>query len=46
MLPRQIISNIPQSYEDALKAGDLFFFPSTVIKLVDSDIEVRTHPWQ
>lgn len=39
MSPRQIISNIPQSYEAALKAGDLFFFPSTVIKLVDSDIE-------
>jgi ATP adenylyltransferase len=37
----EIITSIPQKYELALKSGDLLFFPSTVTKHTESDIDVR-----
>lgn len=37
----EIITSLPQKYEAALKSGDLLFFPSTVAKCTESDIDVR-----
>jgi ATP adenylyltransferase len=35
-----IISKVPERFDNALKSGDLLFFPSTTTKHVDSDVEV------
>ena len=35
-----IILKVPERFDNALKSGDLLFFPSTVTKHIDSDIEV------
>ncbi|CAA7261732.1 unnamed protein product [Cyclocybe aegerita] len=34
-----IVTKIPERFDGALKSGDLLFFPSTVAKHVDSDVE-------
>jgi len=34
-----IILKVPERFDNALKSGDLLFFPSTITKHVDSDIE-------
>ncbi|KAJ8077213.1 bifunctional AP-4-A phosphorylase/ADP sulfurylase [Marasmius tenuissimus] len=39
MLPPEVIAKIPSQYEQALDAGDLFFFPSTVHTHSESGIE-------
>ena len=41
MSPQNIISDISGCYDRALLEGDLFFFPSTVHKHKESNIEVR-----
>lgn len=38
----EIISRLPGSFANAVKSGDLLYFPSTVSKHIDSEIEVRT----
>jgi hypothetical protein len=37
-----IILKVSERFNDALKSGDLLFFPSTTTKHVDSDIEVTS----
>ncbi|KAF8973074.1 ATP adenylyltransferase-domain-containing protein [Flammula alnicola] len=39
MTHNDIISKVPAHFDNALKAGDLLFFPSTVVKHADSNIE-------
>jgi hypothetical protein len=41
MSPDDIISHIPHVFDKALSEGDLLFFPSTVYKHEESNIEVR-----
>src|ERR1700733_16038654 len=41
MLPGDIITHIPGSFDKALSEGDLFFFPSTVYKHEESNVDVR-----
>ncbi len=36
----ELVRQIPTSYEKAVTSGDLLFFPSTVHKHVDVDVEV------
>jgi hypothetical protein len=36
-----IIAKVPGQYEDALKSGDLLHFPSTIVKHIELDIDVR-----
>lgn len=36
-----IIKKLPEAYESALKSGDLFYFPSTIEKHNELDIDVR-----
>lgn len=38
--PTAIIAKLQSSFENAHNAGDLLFFPSTVVTYTDSDIEV------
>jgi len=42
----EIIASLPQKYEVALKSGDLLFFPSTIAKCTefDVDFEIRVCP--
>ena len=40
MAHSDIILKIPERFDNALKTGDLLFFPSTVAKLADLDMEV------
>ena len=37
----EIIANLPQKYEVALKSGDLLYFPSTVTKYTETGVNVR-----
>lgn len=40
MAHTDIISKLPSCFDNALKSGDLLFFPSTSARYTDSDIEV------
>ena len=35
-----IVSSIPSRFGNALKTGDLFFFPSTIEKHIEQEIQV------
>jgi len=39
-----ILLKVPERFDNALKSGDLLFFPSTLTKHIDSDIEVIPEP--
>ena len=39
MSHRDIILKIPERFDNALKTGDLLFFPSTMAQLADLDME-------
>ena len=41
MSPQDIISKVSTSFDKALDSKDIFFFPSTIIKHAELDIEVR-----
>jgi hypothetical protein len=41
MLPYDIITHLPGSFDKAVLEEDLFFFPSTVYKHEESNVEVR-----
>ena len=36
----EIIARLPEAFDKAQEAGDLYFFPSTVHKHVENDVEV------
>jgi hypothetical protein len=40
MLAADIVSRIPDAFDKALSDGDLLFFPSTVYKHEESNVEV------
>lgn len=37
---KEIISKLPEAFDKALEQGDLLFFPSTVHKHTESNVEV------
>ncbi|KAF9010571.1 ATP adenylyltransferase-domain-containing protein [Cyathus striatus] len=39
MPPTDIIATVPESFKKALNSGDLFYFPSTIKKHLDSSVE-------
>ncbi len=41
IMTSEIIASLPQKYEVALKSGDLLFFPSTIAKCTETDVDVR-----
>jgi sulfate adenylyltransferase (ADP) / ATP adenylyltransferase len=38
--PREIIDQVPVRFDKALREGDVFYFPSTIHKHMEKDIEV------